>query len=163
MIIRDAAEADLPAIVEIYNEGIRGRVSTAQLEEVSIEQRRLWFHEHSADTYPLWVAEMDARIAGWLSFHAYINRAGYRATAEVSVYVGEEFRRRGVGKALLEKAIAASTGLGVSALIGNIFAHNETSLRLFERLGFERWGLLSGVARVDGVNRDVVILGRRVK
>ena len=49
MIIRDAAGADLPAIVEIYNEGIRGRVSTAQLEEVSVEQRRLWFHEHSAD------------------------------------------------------------------------------------------------------------------
>jgi phosphinothricin acetyltransferase len=163
MIIRDAAEADLPAIVEIYNEGIRGRVSTAQLEEVSVEQRRLWFHEHSADIYPLWVAEIDGRIAGWLSFHSYINRAGYRATAEISVYVGEQFRRRGVGKALLEKAIASSKGLGASALIGNVFAQNESSLRLFERSGFERWGLLPGVARVDGVDRDVVIMGRQVE
>lgn len=162
MIVRDAAEEDLPAIVEIYNEGIRGRVSTAQLEEVSVEQRRLWFHGHSADIHPLWVTEVDGRIAGWLSFHAYINRAGYRATAEVSVYVGGQFRRRGVGKALLEKAIAASPGLGVSALIGNIFAHNEPSLRLFARSGFERWGLLPRVARVDGVDRDVVIMGRHV-
>ena len=163
MIIRDAAEADLPAIVEIYNESIRGRVSAAQLEEVSVEERRLWFHEHSADIYPLWVAEVDNRIAGWLSFHSYINRAGYRATAEVSVYVREEFRRHGVGKALLEKALAASTGLGVSALIGNIFAHNEASLRLFDRAGFARWGLLPQVARVDGIDRDVVIMGRPVR
>jgi L-amino acid N-acyltransferase YncA len=162
MIVRDATEADLPAIVEIYNEGIRGRISTAQLTEVSVEQRRSWFHEHTPDSYPLWVAEIEGRIAGWLSFHAYINRAGYRATGEVSVYVGEQFRRRGVGKALLEKAIVAAPGLGVNALIGNIFAQNAASLRLFERARFERWGFLPRVARVDGVDRDVVIMGRAV-
>jgi L-amino acid N-acyltransferase YncA len=162
MIVRDATEADLPAIVEIYNEGIRGRISTAQLTEVSVEQRRSWFHEHTPDSYPLSVAEIEGRIAGWLSFHAYINRAGYRATGEVSVYVGEQFRRRGVGKALLEKAIVAAPGLGVNALIGNIFAQNEASLRLFARAKFERWGFLPRVARVDGVDRDVVIMGRAV-
>ena len=59
MIIRDALEADLPAIVEIYNEAIRGRISTAQLDEVSVEQRRPWFHAHLAKSYPLWVAEID--------------------------------------------------------------------------------------------------------
>jgi L-amino acid N-acyltransferase YncA len=162
MIVRDATEADLPAIVEIYNEGIRGRISTAQLTEVSVEQRRSWFHEHTPDSYPLWVAEIEGRIAGWLSFHAYINRAGYRATGEVSVYVGEQFRRGGVGKALLEKAIVAAPGLGVNALIGNIFAQNAASLRLFGRARFERWGFLPRVARVDGVDRDVVIMGRPV-
>jgi phosphinothricin acetyltransferase len=162
MIIRDASEADLPAIVEIYNEGIRGRVSTAQLEEVSVEQRRLWFHEHSADVHPLWVAEVDGEIAGWFSFHPYIQRAGYRATGEVSVYVTRKFRRRGIGQALLAKAIADAPQLEFTALIGNVFAHNEPSLRLFERAGFERWGLLPRVARVDGVQRDVVIVGRHV-
>jgi L-amino acid N-acyltransferase YncA len=162
MTIRDAAEADLPAIIEIYNAGIRGRLSTAQLEEVSVEQRRLWFHEHSADSYPLWVAETDGEIAGWFSFHPYIPRAGYRATGEVSVYVNEKFRRRGVGQALLAKAIAAAPQLRFTALIGNVFAHNEPSLRLFERSGFERWGFLPGVARVDGIARDVAIMGRRV-
>jgi phosphinothricin acetyltransferase len=163
MILRDATEADLPAIVAIYNEGIRGRVSTAQLEEVSVEQRRLWFHEHSPEVYPLWVAELDGRIAGWLSFHAYIHRAGYRPTAEISVYVAGEFRRRGVGMALLEKAVDAAPALGVTALIGNVFARNESSLRLFERSGFERWGLLPGVAQVDGVRHDVVIMGRGIR
>jgi phosphinothricin acetyltransferase len=162
MIIRDAAEADLPAIVAIYNEAIRGRISTAQLEEVSVEQRLPWFREHSARSHPLWVAEIDGQIAGWFSFHSFIKRAAYRRTAEISVYVGEKFRGRGVGKALLEKAIADSPGLEISALIGCIFAHNEPSLRLFERLGFERWGFLPRVAVVDGIDRGVVVMGRHV-
>ena len=162
MIIRDALEADLPAIVEIYNQAIRGRISTAQLEEVSVEERRPWFQAHSAESHPLWVAEIDAQIAGWFSFHPFIRRAAYRGTAEVSVYVSERFRRRGVAKALLEKAIAHSPDLKLSALVGYIFEHNEPSVHLFERMGFQRWGLLPRVAKVDGVERGVAILGRHV-
>ena len=162
MIVRDAAEADLPAIVAIYNEAIRGRISTAQLEEVSVEQRLPWFREHSAKSHPLWVAEIDRQIAGWFSFHSFIRRAAYRGTAEISVYVSEKFRGRGVGKALLEKAIADSPDFQISALIGCIFAHNEPSLRLFASLGFERWGFLPRVALVDGVARGVVVMGRHV-
>jgi len=162
MIIRDALEADLPAIVEIYNEAIRGRISTAQLDEVSVEQRRPWFRQHSAASHPLWVAEIENEVAGWFSFHPFIKRAAYRASVEISVYVSEKFRRRGVGKVLLEKAIQHSPQLKLSALLGLIFEHNDPSLRLFERMGFERWGLLPRVARVDGVDRGVVIMGRQV-
>lgn len=162
MIIRDALEADLPAIVAIYNEAIRGRISTAQLDEVSVEERRPRFRQHSATSHPLWVAEIDGHVAGWFSFHPFIKRAAYRGTAEISVYVSEKFRRRGVGKALLEKAIHHSPGLKLSALLGLIFEHNDASLRLFERMGFERWGLLPRVANVDGVERGVAILGRPV-
>lgn len=162
MIVRDALEADLPAIVEIYNEAIRGRVSTAQLDEVSVEERLPWFRLHSAKSHPLWVAEVDGQVAGWFSFHPFIKRAAYRGTAEISVYVSKKFRRRGVGKGLLEKAIEHSIQLKLSALLGLIFEHNSPSLHLFERMGFERWGLLPRVARVDGVDRGVVIMGRRV-
>ena len=162
MIIRDALEADLPAIVEIYNEAIRGRVSTAQLEEVSVEQRRPWFRQHSAKSHPLWVAEIERQIAGWFSFHPFIKRAAYRGTAEIGVYVSEKFRRRGVGTALLERAIAHSPHLKLSALVGYIFEHNEPSVRLFERMEFERWGFLPRVALVDNVERGVVIMGRHV-
>lgn len=162
MIIRDALEADLPAIVEIYNQAIRGRISTAQLEEVSVEERLPWFRQHSAETHPLWVAEINAQIAGWFSFHPFIKRAAYGGTAEVSVYVSERFRRRGVAKALLEKAIAYSPDLKLSALVGYIFEHNGPSVHLFERMEFKRWGLLPPVANVDGVERGVAILGRHV-
>ena len=162
MIIRDALEADLPAIVEIYNEAIRGRISTAQLDEVSVEERLPWFRTHSAKSHPLWVAEIDGEIAGWFSFHPFIERAAYRGTAEVSVYVRERFRSRGVGKTLLERAIANSSDLKLSALIGYIFEINEPSLRLFARTGFERWGLLPRVTNVDGIERSIVIMGRHI-
>ena len=162
MIIRDALEADLPAIVEIYNAAIRGRISTAQLEPVSVEDRLPWFREHSPDSHPLWVAELDGQIAGWLSFQSFITRSAYRTTAEISVYVNEKFRRGGVARTLLEKAMAHSPRLEINALVGCIFGHNEPSLRLFEKMGFERWGFLPRIARVDEVERDLVIVGRQI-
>jgi phosphinothricin acetyltransferase len=158
MISRDAVEADLPAIVEIYNAAIRGRISTAQLDPVSVEERLPWFREHSPESHPLWVAAIDGQIAGWLSFHPFLPRCAYRGTAEISVYVGAQFRRLGVGRALLEKAIAHSPHLEISVLVGCIFGHNEPSLRLFGRMGFERWGLLPRIARVDEIEHDLVMV-----
>jgi L-amino acid N-acyltransferase YncA len=161
-MIRDATEADLPAIVEIYNAAIRTRISTAQLEIVSVEERLPWFRAHSAECLPLWVAEIDHEIVGWLSFHSFIARSAYRGTSEISIYVNEKFRRTGVGGALLEKAVAHSPCLQITALVGCVFAHNEPSLRLFERFGFERWGFLPRIIRVDGVGRDLILVGRHI-
>ncbi len=75
----------------------------------------------------------------------------------------EEFRRRGVGQALLEQALERSPALALTALLGFIFGHNESSIELFQCAGFDRWGLLPRVARVDGTERDIVILGRHVE
>ena len=160
--MRDAVEGDLPAIVQIYNHAIATRISTAQLEPVSVAQRLPWFHEHARDRHPLWIVELDGTIAGWFSFHSFIPRCAYRATAEISVYVHEEFRSRGVGWTLLSAALDRSPALGFTALLGLIFAGNTASLELFERAGFTRWGLLPGVAEIEGFKRDVVILGRHV-
>lgn len=162
MNIRDAADADLPAIVAIYNAAIATRVSTAQLEQVTIEERRDWIRSHSPDRHPFWVAEIDGEVAGWLTLKSFLPRCAYAGTAEVSVYVGERFRRRGVGRALLEEAISRAGQLGLTAIVGLIFAHNEASVRLFKQLGFERWGLLPRVALLDGVPRDLTIMGRHV-
>ncbi len=162
MIIRDAAEADLPAIVDIFNATVSTRMSTAVLEPVTVDERVGWFREHAADQYPLWVLELEERVAGWLSFHSFIARCAYRGTAEVSVYVHEDFRRRGVARGLLEEGIARSPALGLTALAGLILGHNTVSLQLFERLGFERWGLLPRVTRLDDVERDIVIVGRHI-
>lgn len=159
MKIRDACESDLPAITRIYNAAIATRVSTAQLEPVTLESRRDWLKDHSPDRHPFWVLELDGKVAGWLTLKSFLPRGAYRDTAEVSVYVDEKFRRRGVGRALLAEAIARAPKLGISAMVGLIFAHNPASLRLFERLGFEKWGLLPGVARLDGVERDLTIMG----
>src|SRR5438128_11305365 len=161
MLIRDAGDADLPAIIDIYNVAIATRMATAQLDPVTLEERRDWLKEHSPDRHPFWVLEIDGRLAGWLSLKPFAPRCAYRGTAEISVYVDERFRRRGVARRLLEEAIARAPSLGMDAIVGLIFAHNEPSLKLFERFGFKRWGLLPGVARLDGVERDLVVVGRR--
>ncbi len=92
-----------------------------------------WFQEHSPNRHPLWVLEIDGKLAGWLSFQSFLSRCAYRGTAEVSVYVHPEFRRRGVGRALLEQAIVRSPALEITALAGLILGHNAASLQLFRR------------------------------
>jgi phosphinothricin acetyltransferase len=158
--IRDATDSDLPAIVEIYNAAIVTRVATAQLEPVALEHCRDWLRQHSPEQYPFWVAESDGCVAGWLSLKRFLPRCAYRGTVEVSVYVDEKFRRRGVARRLLEEAIRCGPSLGASAMVGLIFGHNEPSLALFEHLGFRRWGLLPAVAQVEGVERDLLVMGR---
>ncbi len=160
MIIRDAVEADLPVIVEIYNAIVPTRMVTAELEPTTVEARLPWFREHSPEQYPFWVAESEGCVIGWLDFKKFQPRAAYRGTAEISVYIDEKFRRRGVGQRLLEQAIARAPMLGITTLVGLIFGHNEPSLRLFQRLGFERWGFFPGIAQLDGVERDLVVMGR---
>ena len=159
MIIRDAAEADLPAIIDIYNAATATRISTALFGPVSVEERLPWFHRHSPDEFPLWVADIEGQIAGWLSFHEFIRRPAYRGAVEISIYVHEKFRRRGIGRALLDEAIAEAPRLKVRALLGYVLGHNEASLRLFEQAGFEQWGRLPRLARFESVERDSVIVG----
>jgi L-amino acid N-acyltransferase YncA len=155
-------ESDLPAIIKIYNAAVATRVATAQLEQVTLDERRNWLKEHSPDRHPFWVLKIDRKIAGWLTLKPFLPRCAYRGTAEVSVYVDEKFRRRGVGRALLGEAIARASSLKINAMVGLIFVHNEPSLKLFERLGFEKWGLLPRVARLDDIERDLTIMGRPV-
>ena len=80
----------------------------------------------------------------------------------MSVYVTPAHQRKGVAAALLETAIAAAPALGLRVLIGIIFGHNEPSLALFKRLGFEQWGFMPGATELDEVERDVVFVGRRI-
>jgi L-amino acid N-acyltransferase YncA len=162
MKIRDATETDLPAIIEIYNSAVVSRIATAQLEPVTVEERKDWLKEHSSDRHPFWVLEIGGKVAGWLTLKPFLPRCAYRSTAEVSVYVGEKFRRRGIARTLLHEAIARAPSLEINAIVGLIFAHNEPSLKLFEQLGFEKWGLLPRIARLDNDERDLTILGRHV-
>jgi phosphinothricin acetyltransferase len=161
-VVRDATESDLPAIVSIYNATIASRMVTADLEPVSVDSRRAWFRAHNSETRPLWVALDRGEVCAWLSLNSFYGRPAYRATAEVSIYVAETHRRRGLGRDLLARAVAHAPACGIRTLLGFIFANNEPSLHLFAAGGFERWGCFPRVAELDGVERDVVIMGRRV-
>lgn len=188
---RDALQADLPAIVDIYNSTVASRMVTADLNPVPVESRQAWFDAHSPQHRPLWVVEADdldnannvndteaagadtgvqsdagtpggGKILGWLSFSDFYGRPAYAATVEVSIYLHEAARGRGLGRAFLEQALAAAPGLGVKTVLGFVFGHNEPSLALFRAYGFADWGRLPRVASLDGVERDLVIVGRRL-
>jgi len=157
-----ATRDDLARIVEIYNATIPSRRATADTEPVSVDSRVKWFEDHNPDVRPLWVVEVEGNIAAWLSFSAFYGRPAYNKTAELSIYVHESFRNRGLGSYLLEQAITRAPSIKVDTLLGFIFGHNEPSLKLFEKFDFARWGELPKVATLDGIERDLVILGRRV-
>lgn len=162
MTIRDATEADLPAIVAIYNSIIPGRMVTADLEPVTVASRVAWLQAHDPAKRPVWVADENGVICAWLSFDTFYPRAAYDGTAMIALYVDEKRRRSGLGRLLLTRAIAHAPKLGVHTLLGYIFAHNEPSLRLFAAFGFERWAHLPRVAKLDSAERDLVILGKRI-
>ena len=158
---RLVTRSDLAQIVEIYNATVPSRQVTADTEPVAVESRVKWFEDHDPDSRPLWVVEVDGQVAAWLSFSSFYGRPAYDKTAELSVYVHASFRNHGLGSYLLTQAIAHAPSIGLNTLLGFIFGHNEPSLRLFEKFGFARWGELPKVANLDGVERDLVILGRR--
>ncbi len=162
MTIRDATASDLSTIVAIYNAAIPGRMATADLQAVSVDSRRAWFAEHSPDSRPLWVIEDGTAIRGWLSFQSFYGRPAYRATAELSVYVAPDAHRRGYARKLVAEAIRRAPEFGLRTLLGFIFSHNGPSLTLFKGFGFEMWAHLPRVAELDGIERDLMILGRRL-
>jgi phosphinothricin acetyltransferase len=160
---RDATLDDLPAIVAIYNSTVPSRLVTADLEPVSIESRRAWFDAHGPATRPLWVVEDEAgRVIAWLSFSDFYGRPAYRHTSEVSIYLDEAARGKGLGRQLLAAALDAAPRLDIHTVLGFVFGHNEPSMRLFRGFGFDVWGTLPRVAVLDGVERDLVILGKRL-
>lgn len=161
-MIRDARESDLAAIVNIYNAAIPGRLATADTEPIAVESRRAWFRAHDVARHPLWVAERDGRVVGWLSVSEFYGRPAYAATAELSVYVDPKAQQGGIAIALMEHALARASALGLRTLLGFIFAHNARSVALFRKFGFEQWAHLPRVAVLDGVERDLLILGKRL-
>jgi len=162
--IRDATADDLPAIVEIYNASIPKRMATADLFPVSVESKRAWFESHTPYHRPLWIAVTEAYpVAGWLSFSSFYGRAAYEATAEIGVYIRSECQHQGIGRTLLSRAVSEGNLFDLRTLLAYVFAHNTPSLSLFEQVGFTEWGYLPCVAELDGVERDLAILGKRLK
>ncbi len=161
-MIRDATIEDLPAIIEIYNTSIPGRMATADVEPVTVASRMDWFQAHTPERRPLWVYEVDGKTSAWLSFRSFYGRDAYRHTVEVSVYVSPDYHRQKLGYRLLERAVKIAPSLDVKTLVAFIFAHNQPSLNLFKKYDFQQWGYLPQIAELNGIDRDLVILGKQL-
>lgn len=163
MLIRLAQIDDLPAIVDVYNQSIPSRQSTGDTEPLRVVDRVSWFREHRPQKHPIFVAEVDGQVAGWCSLSAYRpGRAALRFTAEISYYIAPAHHRQGIGTALLKHALAACPALQFRHLFAIVLENNEASLRLLEKMGFEKWGYLPRVANFDGKEIGHVYYGRHV-
>ena len=158
----DATQADLPKIVEIYNSTIESRMVTADTEPISVASRQKWFEEHSPEKRPLWMVSDEEELVGWVSFQSFYGRPAYDATCEISIYLDEKKRGKGFGKNILLYCIENAGQYGIKTLLGFIFAHNEPSIKLFEHFGFEEWALFPNVAVLDGAEKSLKILGKRI-
>ncbi len=157
-----ASPDDLPVIVDIYNQTISSRMVTADTEPISVESRLIWFAAHNEETRPLWIVKVEDKIVGWMSFQSFYGRPAYQHTVELSIYLDRDWHGLGIGQEVLQRAIDLAPQYGVRTLLGFIFGHNEPSLNLFRKYGFEDWARLPEVAEMDDILYDLLILGRKV-
>ncbi len=163
MTIRDATEADLPAIVAIYNESIPGGMATADLAPVTVESRQAWFRDFDPGRRPCWVAEDEGQVVACVYLRSfYAGRPAYHKTAEISTYIASSHQGQGLGTLLKKKMIAECPRLGIENLLSFYFDHNEASRRVNEKLGFKDAAHLSEIAEVFGEKRGLVIAILRV-
>jgi L-amino acid N-acyltransferase YncA len=157
-----AQQADLQNIVNTYNSTIASRLVTADLEPVTLQSKQVWFDAHNQTNRPLWLIHTNNTYVGWMSFNSFYGRPAYDGTVEVSIYLEENARGKGVGKACLQKAFDVSESLNIKTLLGFIFDHNEPSLQLFYKMGFAKWAHLPKIANMLDAERGLIILGKRV-
>lgn len=157
-IIRPAAEADLPAILAIYNDAVAKTTAIWNDQPVDLANRRAWFHARAAQGFPVLVAEEDGLTVGYGSFGDFRPFDGYRFTVEHSVYVAEGVRRRGIASALLASLEERARDLGKHVMVAGIASDNDASLRLHERLGFVETGRMPEVGFKFGRWLDLVLM-----
>jgi len=160
--VRDATESDLSAILGIYNQVIRTSAAVYTEQETTLQDRRAWLAQRTGQGYPVLVAEdsADGSVLGFATFGDFRPWPGYRNTVEHSVYVRANARGRGVGKALIEPLFGRAASLGKHVMVAGIDAANPASIRLHERLGFERVGTLREVGIKFGRRLDLVFMQR---
>jgi L-amino acid N-acyltransferase YncA len=156
--IRPANPADAEAVAAIYNEGIEGRIATFETRLRTPTDIVAWLG--AGERLPLLVAEDDAAVVGWARIHAYSDRPVYAGVGEVSVYVTQAARGRGIGRALPEALQEEAIELGYWKLTGKLFTENVASAAMIRRCGWRDVGLHLSHARLDGEWRDVLLVER---
>lgn len=155
--IRRATTEDIPGITEIYNEAIITSDASFDTEPKTIKEQMKWFKEHGRKN-PIIVAETDGQIVGWASLSKWSDRYAYENTAEISLYIRELFRNRGIGKVLMPAILIEGEKAGLHTIIARITSSNNVSIHLHKQCGFEYVGIMKEVGKKFGKLLDVCIM-----
>jgi L-amino acid N-acyltransferase YncA len=157
LTIRKAELKDLAAITDIYNQAILNTTATFDTDTKTVEGQQPWFNKHGAK-YPVLIGLDNNRIVGWASLSAWSDRCAYADTAEISLYVSEGERGKGIGRKLTEAILKAGKQAGLHTAIARIAQGNDVSIHLAESLGFKHIGVMKEVGKKFGKLLDVYLM-----
>jgi len=162
MSLRPATEADLPGILEIYNEVIANSTAVYSEAPSTLEDRAAWLKARHDLGYPVLVGEDSTGITGFATFGDFRPWHCYRFTVEHSVHIRADQRGKGLGGTFIRALIKEAAALGKHAMIGGIDATNAASIGLHAKLGFTRAGTLNEVGYKFGRWLDLVFMQRKL-
>jgi L-amino acid N-acyltransferase YncA/GrpB-like predicted nucleotidyltransferase (UPF0157 family) len=157
LVVRKAELSDVNAITEIYNEAILTTTATFDTEPKVTTERFQWFQSHD-HRHPIWVAELNGIVVGWISLSKWSDRPAYDDTAETSFYVKSEYRGKGIGTTLLQVLVKEAQQLKFHTLIARIAGESDASLYVHGKFNFIQIGILKEVGRKFGKLLDVHVL-----
>jgi L-amino acid N-acyltransferase len=165
--IRDAADDDLPAILEIVNQGIVDSTTSWALEPESADERGHWMAARRARGFPVIVAMDDARgevvgLASYGDFRDSISKPGYRFCVEHTILIHQNRTGEGIGPILLGELIERARAAGIHVMVAGIDGENEGSIRFHERHGFVETARMPEVGFKYGRWLDLVLMQRTI-
>lgn len=164
MEIRTATAADWPRIIEIYNHAVSDGRCTADIEPLTVEERKDWLEQHTSQRYPIRLAQQGEIVVGWCSISPY--RPGRKALAgvgEISYYIAREYRGKGFADRLMNDAIAYAKEQGFAHLLAILLDLNTASLELLKKHGFQQWGALPGIVDFGNLICGQYIFGKKLQ
>lgn len=147
-----------PDIAEIYRQGINTGMATF---ETAVPSWESW-NENKLYHSRL-IAFENNEALGWAAVSNVSSRCVYEGVAEVSIYVSENHRGKGVGKILMEHLIKESEANGIWTLQSGMFPENKATIALHQRFGFRIVGYREKIGKLQDVWKDSVIMERRSK
>lgn len=144
-MIRPMEEKDLQEVNEIYNDAILNTTALYKVETETLEQRKEWFYQKRQQGDPMFVFEVDGKVAGFVTYSQFRPYIGYKYSVEHSVYVHKDFHRLGIGTKLMKYIIEVARNNQIKTMVGVIDSDNHGSIVAHEKLGFYFAGRLKDV------------------
>jgi phosphinothricin acetyltransferase len=158
IVVREALDADIEAIVSIYNDVVATTSAIWSDRPTSVPDRRQWLADKRAANDPVLVAADGSAVLAFAAWGAFRTLPGYIGTVEHSIHVRPAGRGRGIGTMLLAALEDRARSVGVHVMVAALDGANDGSLRFHQRAGFVVVGRLPEVGRLRGAWRDLVLV-----